>query len=48
VSTTAAAQIPTRAPETGKPVVIKAAAKPAGARRPKTLDDLIAQIVTSR
>jgi hypothetical protein len=44
----ATAQIPTRAPEIPKPVVIKAAAKPAALRRPKTLDDLIAQIVASR
>jgi hypothetical protein len=47
-STAATAQIPTRAPEIAKPVVIKAAAKPTGARRPKTLDALIAQIVASR
>ena len=46
--TAAAAQIPTRAPEIAKPVVIKAAAKPTGARRPKTLDDLIAQVAASR
>jgi hypothetical protein len=41
-------QIPTRAGEVAKPVVVKVAAKPGGARRPKTLDDLIAQIVASR
>ena len=46
--TTAVPVATTRIPETAKPVVIKAAAKPAGARRPKTLDDLIAQIVASR
>jgi hypothetical protein len=41
-------QIPTRAADIAKPVVVKVAAKPGGARRPKTLDDLIAQIVASR
>ena len=41
-------QIPTRAPEVAKLVVVKAATKPAGPRRAKTLDDLIAQIVASR
>jgi len=46
--TVATVQTPTRAPEITKPVVIRAAAKPAVARRPKTLDDLIAQIVASR
>lgn len=46
--TVATVQIPTRVPEIAKPIVIKATAKPAGARRPKTLDDLIAQIVASR
>lgn len=43
----AASRIATRAPEIAK-AVIKVAAKPAGAHRPKTLDDLIAQIVASR
>jgi hypothetical protein len=37
-----------QAPEIAKPVAVKAAAKPAGPRRPKTLDDLIAQIAASR
>jgi hypothetical protein len=37
-----------QAPEIAKPVAVKAVAKPAGPRRPKTLDDLIAQIAASR
>ncbi len=41
-------QTPTRAPEITKPVAAKSFTKPAGSRRPKTLDDLIAQIVASR
>jgi hypothetical protein len=35
-------------PEILKPVAAKAVIKPAAPRRPKTLDDLIAQIATSR
>jgi hypothetical protein len=37
-----------QAPEILKPVAAKAVIKPAAPRRPKTLDDLIAQIATSR
>jgi hypothetical protein len=37
-----------QAPEIIKPVAAKAVIKPAAPRRPKTLDDLIAQIATSR
>jgi hypothetical protein len=43
-----AAAGPLQAPEIIKPVAAKAVTKPAAPRRPKTLDDLIAQIVTSR
>jgi hypothetical protein len=37
-----------QAPGITRPVVAKAVIKPAAPRRPKTLDDLIAQIATSR
>jgi hypothetical protein len=43
----AAAALP-QAPEIIKPVAAKAVTKPPAPRRPKTLDDLIAQIATSR
>jgi hypothetical protein len=43
-----AAAAPLQAPEIIKPVAAKAVTKPASVRRPKTLDDLIAQIATSR
>jgi hypothetical protein len=42
------AAAPLQAPESIKPVAVKAVTKPAPPRRPKTLDDLIAQIATSR
>jgi hypothetical protein len=43
-----AAAAPLQMPGIIKPVLAKAATKPAAPRRPKTLDDLIAQIATSR
>jgi hypothetical protein len=43
-----AAAAPLEAPEIIKPLAAKALAKPVAPRRPKTLDDLIAQIATSR
>ena len=39
---------PTAAPQLAKAVPVKAAAKPSPTRRAKSLDDLIAQIMTSR
>ncbi|MBV8090939.1 MAG: hypothetical protein JO139_15475 [Alphaproteobacteria bacterium] len=46
--TTAVPLTTTRTPEIAKPPIAKAVMKSAGLRRPKTLDDLIAQIVASR
>jgi hypothetical protein len=46
--TTAVPVTATRTPEIAKPPIAKAVMKSAGLRRPKTLDDLIAQIVASR
>lgn len=46
--TTAVPVATTRIPEIAKPVIAKAVMKSAGLRRPKTLDDLIAQIAASR
>lgn len=43
-----AAAAPLQAPEIIKPVAARAVTKPVAPRRPKTLDDLIAQIATSR
>jgi len=46
--TTAVPLTATRTPEIAKPPIAKAVMKSAGLRRPKTLNDLIAQIVASR
>jgi hypothetical protein len=43
-----AAAAPSQAPGVARPVAPKAVTKPAAPRRPKTLDDLIAQIATSQ